>query len=132
MQHPRFKAASASLGHNVFIVGGIKHEGYQGEQFKISYTTEIIHDGVSFHQKNERKATHGNSLWHSFGPHPIFPIDSHCMVNFQGISNPNYWPAQCKTKWKTKSECSEKHNHLPYLRRKTTMTNKTCATCSNC
>ena len=85
LQHPRFKAASASLGHNVFIVGGTKHEGYQGEQFKISYTTEIIHDGVSFFvQKNQRKARHGNSLWHSFGPHPIFPIDSHCMVNFQG------------------------------------------------
>ena len=91
MQHPRFKAASASLGHNVFIVGGTKHEGYKGEQFKISYTTEIIHDGVSFFvQKNQRKARHGDSLWHSFGPHPLFPIDSHCMVNFQGTYSSNY------------------------------------------
>ena len=90
LQHPRFKAASASLGHNVFIVGGTKHEGYQGEQFKISYTTELIHDGVSsFDQKNQRKAIHGNSLWHSFGPHPLFPIDSHCMVNFQGTYSPH-------------------------------------------
>ena len=88
MQHPRFKAASASLGHNVLIVGGTKHEGYQGEKFNISYTTEIIHDGVSFYQKGQRKARHGNSQWHSFGPSPLFPIDSHCMVNFQGTYPP--------------------------------------------
>ena len=85
MQHPRFKAASASLGHNVFIVGGTKHEDYQGKQFKVSDTTEIIHDGVSsFGQKNQRKARHGEGLWRSFGLHTLFPIDSHCMVNFQG------------------------------------------------
>ena len=48
-------------------------------------TTEIIHDGVSFHQKNQRKASHGNSLWHRFGPTTPVPVDSHCMVNFQGI-----------------------------------------------
>ena len=107
MQHPRFKAASASLGHNVFIVGGTKHEGYQEEQFKISYTTEIIHDGVSFFvQKNQRKAKHGDSLWHSFGPHPLFPIDSHCMVNFQGTYSSKH--AHYMFSWKTNPNFQKK------------------------
>ena len=53
-------------------------------------TTEIIHDGVSLYQKNQREATHGKSLWHRFGPTTPVPFDSHCMVNFQGISSPNY------------------------------------------
>ena len=89
MQHPRFKAASASLGHNAFIVGGTG-VNTMAKPTDIGNTTEIIHDGVSFYQKNQRKATHGNSLWHRFGPTTPVPFDSHCMVNFQGISSPNY------------------------------------------
>ena len=89
MQHPRFKAASASLGHNAFIVGGTGVDE-MAKPIDSGNTTEIIHDGVSLYQKNQREAAHGNSLWHRFGPTTPVPFDSHCMVNFQGISNPNY------------------------------------------
>ena len=87
MYYPRFKAASASLGHNAFIVGGTGVMNTMATE--TGNTTEIIHDGVSFYEKNQRKATHGNSLWQRFGPTTPVPFDSHCMVNFQGISNPN-------------------------------------------
>ena len=91
MQNPRFKAASASLGHNAFIVGGTStNVNTMAKPTDSGNTTEIIHDGVSFYEKNQRKATHGNSLWQRFGPATPVPFDSHCMVNFQGISNPNY------------------------------------------
>ena len=84
MQHPRFKAASASLGHNAFIVGGTLKDIY-GKVTGSGKTTEVIQDGVTFYQKNQRKATHGTNGWHKFGPTTPVPFDSHCMVNFQGI-----------------------------------------------